>query len=390
MLVETDAALRDFVARCAKSPYMAIDTEFLREKTYYAKLCLVQVAIEGEVAIIDPLGIRDLSVMAPVLTDPEIVKIFHASSQDIEILYHETGVVPQPVFDTQVAAALLGKTQQASYASLVHAFCGVTLPKKDSFTDWSRRPLSESQVEYAADDVTYLPKIYHDMVDRLKEKGRLSWLDDAFAEISNPKKYEVDPRMRYRKLRRVNQLSPRQIAAAREFAAWREERAQKANIPRKWVVSDEQIVEACRREARSLDELYMVRGMREALRPAEGRIALKCIKRGLECPEEDLPVMQRPQKSEANVDIAVDLMNAIVHLRSRQNRIAPQTLAPQTELMKLARGHDDDCELLSGWRYRVVGKDLSDLLNGTFSLRLDDGNLVIEREGQQPEVIPLS
>lgn len=390
MLVETDAALRDFVARCAKSPYMAIDTEFLREKTYYAKLCLVQVAIEGEVAIIDPLGIRDLSVMAPVLTNPEIVKIFHASSQDIEILYHETGVVPQPVFDTQVAAALLGKTQQASYASLVHAFCGVTLPKKDSFTDWSRRPLSESQVEYAADDVTYLPKIYHDMVDRLKEKGRLSWLDDAFAEISNPKKYEVDPRMRYRKLRRVNQLSPRQIAAAREFAAWREERAQKANIPRKWVVSDEQIVEACRREARSLDELYMVRGMREALRPAEGRIALKCIKRGLECPEEDLPVMQRPQKSEANVDIAVDLMNAIVHLRSRQNRIAPQTLAPQTELMKLARGHEDDCELLSGWRYRVVGKDLSDLLNGTFSLRLDDGNLVIEREGQQPEVIPLS
>ena len=181
MLVETDAALRDFMARCAESPYMAIDTEFLREKTYYAKLCLVQVAIEGEVAIIDPLGIRDLTVMAPVLTNPDVVKIFHASSQDIEILYHETGVVPTPVFDTQVAAALLGKTQQASYASLVHMFCGVTLPKKDSFTDWSRRPLSDSQVEYAADDVTYLPKIYHDMVARLKEKGRLSWLDDAFA-----------------------------------------------------------------------------------------------------------------------------------------------------------------------------------------------------------------
>ncbi len=130
MLVETDAALRDFMARCAKSPYMAIDTEFLREKTYYAKLCLVQIAIEGEVAIIDPLGIRDLSVMAPALSDPNIMKIFHASSQDIEILYHETGVVPTPVFDTQVAAALLGKTQQASYASLVHTFCGVTLPKR--------------------------------------------------------------------------------------------------------------------------------------------------------------------------------------------------------------------------------------------------------------------
>lgn len=383
MLVETDAALRDFLARCAESPYMAIDTEFLREKTYYAKLCLIQVAIEGEVAIIDPLGIRDLRVMAPVLTNQNIVKIFHASSQDVEILYHETGVVPTPVFDTQVAAALLGKTQQASYASLVHTFCGVTLPKKDSYTDWSRRPLSDSQVEYAADDVTYLPKIYHDMVARLEEKGRLSWLDDAFAEISNPKKYEVDPRSRWRKLRRVNQLSPRQIAAAREFAAWREERAQKVNIPRKWIVSDEQIVEACRREARSLDELYMVRGMREALRPAEGRVALKCIKRGLECPEEDLPVISKPHKSEANVDIAVDLMNAIVHLRARENRIAAQTLAPQAELMKLARGHEEDCELLSGWRYRVVGKELSELLNGTFSLRLDDGNLVIVRDGHQ-------
>ena len=155
------------------------------------------------------------------------------------------------------------------------------------------------------------------------------------------------------------------------------------NIPRKWIVSDEQIVEACRREARSLDELYMVRGMREALRPAEGRVALKCIKRGLECPEEDLPVISKPHKSEANVDIAVDLMNAIVHLRARENRIAAQTLAPQAELMKLARGHGEGCELLSGWRYRVVGKELSELLNGTFSLRLDDGNLVIVRDGHQ-------
>lgn len=383
MLVETDAKLRDFLARCSESPYMAIDTEFLREKTYYAKLCLVQVAIEGEVAIIDPLGIRDLSVMAPVLTDERIVKIFHASSQDIEILYHETGVVPKPVFDTQVAAAILGKSQQASYASLVQSFCHVTLPKKDSFTDWSRRPLSPSQVEYAADDVNYLPRIYSSMMRMLEEKNRLSWLDDAFDEISNPKKYEVDPRTRYRKLKRVNQLTARQLSAAREFAAWREERAQHANIPRKWVVSDEQIVEACRREARSLDELYMVRGMREALRPAEARIALKCIKRGLDCPADQLPVVQGHGKNEANVDVAVDLMNAIVHLRAKESSIAAQTLAPQNELMKLARGHVEDCELLQGWRYRVVGKELSELLEGRYSLRLDDGNLVIVSNGQE-------
>ena len=383
MLVETDAQLRAFLERCQQSPYMAIDTEFLREKTYYAMLCLVQVAIEGEVAIIDPLAVDNIKDMAPVLTNPNIVKIFHACSQDIEILYHETGVVPKPVFDTQVAAAILGKSQQASYAALVQAFCHVNLPKKDSYTDWSRRPLSPSQVEYAADDVNYLPRIYQRMMQLLKEKNRLSWLDESFEEISNPAKYEVDPRTRYRKLKRVNQLTPRQMAAAREFAAWREERAQHANIPRKWVCSDEQIVEACRREARTLDELYMVRGMRQALRAGDARHALKCIICGLDCPEEELPEARKPNKSEANVDVAVSLMNAIVHLRAKENRIAPQTLAPQTELMKLARGHVEDCELLEGWRYRVVGKELSALLAGEFSLRLSDGDLVIE--GNHPK-----
>ena len=377
MLVENDAQLKDFLALCEKSSYIAIDTEFLREKTYYAKLCLIQVAVEGCTAIIDPFTIEDLSVMAPVLTNQNVVKIFHASSQDIEILYHETGVVPDPVFDTQVAAALLGKSQQASYAALVQSFCQVTLPKKDSFTDWSRRPLSPSQVEYAADDVTYLPRIYHDMIEELNEKGRLSWLNDAFAEISNPKKYEIDPRNRYRKLKRVNQLSQRQMAAAREFAAWREERAQKLNIPRKWVVSDEQIVEACRREPRSLDELYMVRGLKESLKSGDARHVLQLINKGLTCPEEDLPQTKTNQRSEANVDIAVDLMNAIVRLRARENKIAPQTLAPHAELMKLARGHDEDCELLKGWRYHVVGKELSEFLEGKFLLQLIDGNLKI-------------
>lgn len=385
MLVETDAQLKAFMQRCAKSPYMAIDTEFLREKTYYAKLCLVQVAIEGEIAIIDPLGIRDLTVMAECLKDPSIQKIFHASSQDIEILYHETGVVPLPVFDTQVAAAVLGKTQQASYASLVQSYCGVSLPKKDSFTDWSRRPLRDSQVQYAADDVAYLPKIYERMRADLEEQGRLTWLDDAFDEISDPKKYETDPRERYRKLKRVNQLNPHQMAAAREFAAWREERAQRANIPRKWVVSDEQIVEACRREPTSLDDLYMVRGMREVLKPAEGRRVLECLRRGFECSDDELPRTRTSHRNEVNVDIAVDLMHALVHLRARENHIASQTLAPQAELMKLARGHDEDCELLSGWRYRVVGRELQELLDGRISLQITDGNLKIVYHGADAE-----
>ncbi len=379
MLIDDDSQLKAFVKRCCTSPYMAIDTEFLREKTYYARLCLIQVAIEGEVAIIDPFAIKDITLLNDALTSPDVVKIFHASSQDIEILYHETGVVPRPVFDTQIAAALLGKSQQASYSSLVSSYCSVNLPKKDSFTDWSQRPLKDSQIRYAADDVVYLPQIYYDMVEVLNEKNRLHWLDEAFEEISSPEKYEIKPEERYRKLRRVNQLNAQQMAAAREFAAWRELKAQKINVPRKWIVSDEQIVEACRREARTIDELFMVRGMRESLRAEDARQAVACIKKGLLCPKEQLPQVHEKPKNEHNVDIVVDLMNAVVHLRARENHIAPQTLAPQAELMKLARGHDDECELLKGWRYKVIGKELKELLKGKFSLRIADGNLEIIR-----------
>lgn len=379
MLIDDDSQLKAFVKRCCTSPYMAIDTEFLREKTYYARLCLIQVAIEGEVAIIDPFAIKDITLLNDALTSPDVVKIFHASSQDIEILYHETGVVPRPVFDTQIAAALLGKSQQASYSSLVSSYCSVNLPKKDSFTDWSQRPLKDSQIRYAADDVVYLPQIYYDMVEVLNEKNRLHWLDEAFEEISSPEKYEIKPEERYRKLRRVNQLNAQQMAAAREFAAWRELKAQKINVPRKWIVSDEQIVEACRREARTIDELFMVRGMRESLRAEDARQAVACIKKGLSCPKEQLPQVHEKPKNEHNVDIVVDLMNAVVHLRARENHIAPQTLAPQAELMKLARGHDDECELLKGWRYKVIGKELKELLKGKFSLRIANGNLEIIR-----------
>lgn len=377
MLIDTDQQFVAFLERCKKSPYIAIDTEFLREKTYYPKLCLLQMGIEDEIAIVDPFKIRNLAALADVLVDPSIVKIFHACSQDVEILYHETGVVPSPIFDTQIAAAVLGKTQQASYSSLVSQYCDVNLPKKDSFTDWSQRPLSDSQIHYAADDVKYLPQIYYEMLAQLKKKNRLSWLEETFADLSKKEKYEIDPRVRYKKLKRVNQLNARQQAAAREFAAWRELQAQRLNIPRKWVVSDEQIVEACRREARTLDELYMVRGMKESLKTSDARKVLAALIVGLDCPQSELPDVRPKSKNENNVDVILDVMNALVRMRAREHEIAPQTLAPQAELLKLARGHYDDSELMQGWRYTLVGKDLRTLLEGGFALQIHDGNLEI-------------
>lgn len=376
-LIETNDALAAFAKACMKSPYMAIDTEFLREKTYYPKTCLIQIGIEGQIAIIDPLEITNLNVLAAPLTDPGIIKIFHACTQDMDIILRETGVLPAPVFDTQIAATLLGKNQQASYATLVAQYCGVELSKKDSFTDWSRRPLSPSQVRYASDDVLYLPEIHEKMVELLNEKNRLDWLTDAFEELSSPDKYVVDPYTRYKKLKRVNQLKPRQLSAAREFAAWRELKAQSRNIPRKWVVSDEQIVEACRREACTLDELFMVRGLRDSLKTADAREVIECIKKGLELPKEELPALQGKVKSEANVDALVDVLSGMARKCAKENDIAPQTLASHAELTKLARGHYDDCELLEGWRRRLLGNELLDFLNGKLLLRIADGNLEI-------------
>ena len=195
--------LEAFVRRAASSSVLAIDTEFLREKTYYANLCLIQLATDAEVAVVDPFAIEDMKVLAPLLTDSSIVKLFHAGGQDLEILYRELGVLPAPLFDTQVAATLLGHTQQIGYGPLVHSLCGVNLKKSDSFTDWSRRPLSTSQLEYAADDVIYLPKMYRIMVEKLEAKGRLHWLDNDFAAMSDPAHYESDPFERYKRLKRV-------------------------------------------------------------------------------------------------------------------------------------------------------------------------------------------
>ncbi len=377
--ISDQAALDAFVKRTASSSVLAIDTEFLREKTFFPKLCLLQMASDAEVVIVDPFAVDDLSVLAPLLENGSIMKLFHAGDQDLEILYKEVGVLPRPLFDTQVAAALLGHTLQIGYGSLVQTICGVSLKKVDSFTDWSRRPLSASQLEYAADDVIYLPHLYESMRERLEARGRLHWLDDDFAHLSDESTYRSDPRARFRRLKRVNQLSCKQMAAAREVAAWREERAQERDIPRKWVLTDEQIVEACKREARSIDELFMVRGVREHTTMHDARAVIKAIRRGLDSPPESWPAHDRPPRNEPNVDAEVDLMGALVRLRAKENDIAMQTLASHDDLAKVARGHIDDVDVMRGWRRAIVGEELLELLQGRISLHLRDGALVVER-----------
>ena len=384
MYIADQPSFEAFIERAGKSPVLAIDTEFLREKTYYPKLCLLQLATEEEVAVVDPFAVESLAPLVGLLENEKVVKLFHAAAQDLEILWREVGAMPRPLFDTQVAAALLGHVQQIGYASLVGAVCGVSLKKIDSLSDWSQRPLADSQLEYAVDDVVYLPMLYRKMTAELEAKGRIRWLDDEFKEMANPSRFEDDSRMRFRHLRRASQLTRRQLSAAREVAAWREEQAQRRNVPRKWVMTDEQIVEACRREARGVSELFAVRGMRDRLSTGNARHVANLIAKGLDASEDSWPALDHGGKSEPNVDLQIDLMNALVRLRARENDIAMPTLASHDDLAKLARGHLEGLELMRGWRKAIIGSELLDLLAGRISLRLDGGDLVVERRGEPP------
>lgn len=376
MYIDNQESLEAFVRRAASSALLAIDTEFLRESTYYPRLCLMQMATDSEVVLVDPFKVPDLSPLRPLLEDPAILKLFHAGGQDLEIIYHKLGVVPAPLFDTQIAASVLGHPQQIGYGALVSAICGKTLKKSDSFTDWSLRPLKESQLQYAADDVVFLPQIYRIMSEKLKAKGRESWLEAEFAELANPARYQEDPRERYKRLKRGSSLNRRQLAAAREVAAWREEKARRCDRPRKWVMTDEQIVEACKRGARTIDELFMVRGMREKLGTRDGREVAALICKGLDLPEDQLPKPERAAKSEPNVDIQVDLMEALARLRAKENDIALHTLASRDDLAAVARGHRN-VAVLKGWRRTILGGELLDLVEGRIALAIQNNQLRI-------------
>lgn len=377
--IDSQEKLERFVEESKSAKVLAIDTEFLREKTYYPNLCLIQVAADDKVAIIDPFEIDDLDIIKPLLVDKNIMKVFHAGGQDLEIIYNELGILPEPIFDVQVAAALLGQSYQAGLASILSAFLGINIKKSDSFTDWTHRPLSESQVNYAIEDVLYLPELYAKMKGMLEEKGRLHWLDYEFAKMSDPATYTVDPYKRYRHLKRGNQLSRKQMAAARAMAAWREKEAIRRNIPRKWVLSDEQIVEACRREASSVDDLFMVRGIKKSITLKEARKVAALMKDALASDESTWPKQEIHYQSEENVDSALDLMQAMLRVISHESGIAMQVLASNSEMTLLARGHDEESGLMSGWRREVVGERFKKLLEGKISMCIIDNELVINK-----------
>lgn len=376
MYISTYEELSAFCERAARFNAIAVDTEFLRERTYRPRLCLVQVATPDECVVIDVIAIDNLAPLAILMRDEGTVKVFHACSQDMEVLNYTLGALPAPIFDTQIAAAFLGERMQTSYNGMVHAFCGVTLPKSESLTDWSRRPLTPEQIEYALDDVRYLIKAYDVIMERLDESGRASWVLDEIKPLTDRSHYVVDRRVAFKRVKRVNSLTRRQLAVARELAAWREARAEYSNIPRKWLMSDEVLIALSKRPPHDAASLRRVRGT-EQLSDADVAGALSVIARGESCPADKYPFIARTHKpASPELESVIDLMYALIRLVGERSGVATAMIASRDDLVDYV-DHPQDSPLREGWRFELVGTLIDDLLNGDIGLTVKDRALEI-------------
>jgi ribonuclease D len=369
LFVDTPAALSDLADRLAGSEWLALDTEFIREKTYLPKLCLIQVS-NGEVAAcVDPLALEDLNPLRRVLYDGSIIKVLHAARQDLEIFLHDWGHIPLPLFDTQPAAALLGHGDQVGYAKLVQQVLGVDLPKDHSRTDWSRRPLEQGQLRYALDDVIYLGQVYLKMRGRLSDRERLQWLAADFADLADPATYVQDPRTAWQRIKGRQHLRGVQLAVLQTLAAWREEQARSRDLPRRWVLKDEVLVDLARRRPRDLEQLARIRGLEPPTIRRDGEILLHLIGEALQRPKEQWPREGRPGKPlTAAQEAQADLLSATLRLLADSHQLSPHAIAGRKDLEKLVRG-ESDTRLLEGWRRKVAGEHLLDLLAGRWSMR---------------------
>jgi ribonuclease D len=351
-MIDTADALTAFAGRAANAPALALDTEFMREKTYRAELCLVQIADAGEAVCVDPIKL-DVAPLAALFSSPA-VKVMHAARQDLEVLLPVTGLV-RPVFDTQIAAALAGHPAQVGYAELARRLLGVELPKAHTRTDWSRRPLSPEQQEYALDDVRHLLPLRDSLVETLRAKGRLAWLEEELAALANPDALRVAPEDAWKKVKGLPALDPARQRLAQEIAAWRERRAVDRNRPRGWILDDVSLREIVVRLPRDAQALAALPEMQESIVRKCGEELLALVRdANIPDPPPPLPRRERPDPAQlALVKRLADIAAAV----AQSLEIGAEVLATRRELEKLAAGKRD-VNLLRGWRQDVVGEKL--------------------------------
>ncbi|HEX3755694.1 MAG TPA: ribonuclease D [Rhizomicrobium sp.] len=379
-IIETTEALRDFLAELSDAPYLALDTEFLRDQTYYPKLCLIQVAAPGDrEAIIDPLapGI-DLAPFYELLKRPDIVKVLHAGRQDIEIFSLQGGVLPYPLFDTQIAAMVCGFGDAASYETLARKIAHVEIDKSARFTDWSHRPLSKRQLEYALADVTYLKVIYEWMKVRLAKTGRAAWLEEETAALRNPDLYRLDPADAWKRLK-PRSTNKRFLALLAALAAWREREAQTRDIPRGRVLKDEALTEIAAHPPETPEGLERIRAVPKGFANSRmGKSLMEAIAAGHEAiPPEHAPTSAPPRRRREPSPAVVDLLKTLLRLKAEAAGVAPRLIANSDEIERLAAGEDEGVAALTGWRGDVFGNDAKALRKGELAIALENGEAVV-------------
>lgn len=357
-LVEDNHALIDCCTSLTEQSWLAIDTEFMREKTYYPQLCLVQIAAPDQIFCIDTLSISETGPLQTLLDSREITKVFHAARQDLEVLHFLCGMPPAPVFDTQVAAALLGFDDQLGYAALVEAITGVVLPKTHQRTDWSKRPLPAEQLEYAANDVRYLRELYPRLLEQLEQQHRLAWALEDNSRLTDERLYQVKPEMAFARIKQGRGLSSTQQHVLRELAAWRERLAQKRNRPRGWIARDGLLVYLAQTQPQTAEQLEQVRGLSDSMRKQQGDNLLAAIRAGRQ--HADGPIYDRPGPLSPSETGRRDHLLERLKSRAEELKIRPQVLGARREVDAIVRGNDKSL-LLQGWRRQVIGEELLEI-----------------------------
>lgn len=376
-------SLAALCARLSSAEYVTVDTEFMRENTYWPILCLVQLAGPDEAACIDALAPGlDMTPLYELMADERVLKVFHAGRQDLEIFFHHTGQVPRPVFDSQLAAMVCGLGDQVSYENLLAQTIGVTIDKSSRFTDWARRPLSDRQIDYALADVTHLRPVYEKLAKRMRTTGRDHWLDEEMAVLTSPATYHTEPEDAWRRLKGRGGHGPRYLAILIELAAWREREAQRRDLPRNRLLRDDAIMEIAAHAPRTAETLAHTRGLsQKAAEGPMGQAILKAIEDGIARPAHSLPAPpERAERLPPGLGPLTDLLKVLLKLNCEKQNVAARLVANGDDLERIAADDEADVPALKGWRREIFGED---------ALKLKAGKLALAAEGKKIRIIEL-
>jgi ribonuclease D len=368
--------LHTFCNELSSAEYVTVDTEFLREQTFWPQLCLIQIAGPAGEAIVDPLAPgADLGPFYRLMKDDKIVKVFHAARQDLEIIFGKTGALPKPIFDTQVAAMVCGFGESISYVNLVKKITGADIDKSSRFTDWSRRPLTEKQLTYALGDVTHLRDVYHSLRQEIEKSGRMSWLDEEMATLTNASTYDTDPDNAWQRLK-LRVRGRKSLAVLIELAAWRERLAQAQNVPRGRVLRDEALYDIANQMPQTTEALGALRTLSDGFaRSGRAKEIIDAVKRGLARDLKGLPKLEHGQPLSAEATATLELLKVLLRSSAAQHRVAPRLIADSDDLERLATEPEPDIPALHGWRRMLFGEDALRLKRGEMALTLQEGEV---------------